>query len=570
MKENLKSLIYKSLSEIDPDGDHSNLLFNIEQSRQKSHGDYACNIAMVLAKTLKKKPREIAKLLTQHLPDNTLIDKTEIAGPGFINFFLAKTAYGDLVLDILSQKQNYGHSDLGKNHKVLIEFVSANPTGPLHVGHGRGAAFGASLANILEKAGYQVHREYYVNDAGRQMHILTLSIWLRYLEACGTKLNFPADAYKGEYVIQIAQDLKEKFKTEFVKPYDFKSDQEIDHLIQHMKTVLGKEGYQVFFQAGLTTILADIKDDLAGFGVTMDSWFSEQHLENEGLIQHGIDALTQKGHTFEQDGALWFRSTEFGDDKDRVLVRENGQPTYFASDVAYHLNKFERGYDLIIDVLGADHHGYVPRLRASIQALGYDDTQFIVPIVQFATLVIRGEKVQMSTRSGQFVTLRSLWEDIGAEAARFFYVQRKVEQHMDFDVDLAKSKSNENPVYYIQYAHARICSVWRQLSAQQAKREAPTDNRFVEHLNTDHEQRLLNLLMQFPESIELSAKHFEPHTLVHYLQDLADAFHSYYNAHQFLVDNAEMRMARLHLVKAVQQVIYNGLTLLGVRAPEEM
>jgi arginyl-tRNA synthetase len=453
------------------------------------------------------------------------------------------------------------------------------------VGHGRGAALGATLADLLNYAGYDAKREYYVNDAGRQMSILAVSIWLRYLELYGAQFAFPSSGYKGEYVIEIAQRLRDEFADSLVRsnelvfeniPADLneagEEDKEahIDALIQRAKTLLGND-YDKVFQKGLEIILADIRDDLQAFGVTFDEWFSEKRLQQSGAIQHAINKLKAvNGHLYERNGAVWFNSIPFGDDKDRVVIRENGQTTYFASDLAYLLNKFERGYERVLYILGADHHGYVARLKAAAQALGINPDKVDILLVQFAALFRGKEKVPMSTRSGSFVTLRELREEVGKDAARFFYIMRKSEQHMDFDLELAKSKSNENPVYYIQYAHARICSVFRQLQQRKLVYEQNLGLNHLDFLNNEYEKTLLACLARYPELIETAAKNYEPHLVANYLRELATDLHGYYNAHQFIVEDERLRNARLCLVQAVQQVLVNGLSLLGLNAPEQM
>lgn len=566
-----------------------NIAIPLERSRDRQHGDYASSVALSLAKAAKLKPRELAEQLVAALPQAAMIAKVEIAGPGFINFFLTNDVFYPVLQDALTQGTQFGRSEAGENKKVLVEFVSANPTGPLHVGHGRGAAFGAALADLLSAVGFQVQREYYINDAGRQMHILAASVWLRYLALTSPEFKacdyFPKNAYRGDYVLAIAEELQQTYSTQFVRPLaailtdlpldeteDGNGDKEahIDAVIERTKELLGHASYQLIFDHGLTVILNDIRNDLAEFGVLHDNWFSERSLLTSGAVENSIEALKQSGHTYTREGALWFRSTDFGDDKDRVLYRENGQPTYFASDVAYHFNKFERKIDIAIDVLGADHHGYVERIRASLAALGIDPKSLLVFLVQFAVLYRGAQKVQMSTRSGSFVTLRELRQEVGNDAARFFYVMRKNDQHMDFDLDLAKSKSNDNPVYYIQYAHARICSVVRQLQEKQMTFDQAQGLSELKQLQEEHEKVLLADVARYPETIQLAAFGHAPHLLATFLREVATDFHTYYNAHLFLVEEASTRNARLCLVLAVKQVLANGLELLGVSAPMSM
>ena len=484
---------------------------------------------------------------------------------------------------ILDAEWRFGRSDVGAGKKIQVEFVSANPTGPLHVGHGRGAAYGATVADLLQAVGFDVHREYYVNDAGRQMDILAASVWLRYLDLAGEEITFPVNAYQGDYVWDIAATLHREFGDTYRhkaakifegvpadEPAGGDKEVHIDAVIARARELLGETGYRHVFDLGLNTILDDIRDDLEKFGVTFQNWYSERSLVDSGAVERAIETLKGAGHLYEKDGAWWFRSTGFGDEKDRVVVRDNGQTTYFASDIAYHMEKFERGFDDVIDVWGADHHGYVPRVRAALQALGSDADRLKVLLVQFAVLYRGGEKVQMSTRSGEFVTIRQLRKEVGRDAARFFYVMRKSEQHMDFDLDLAKSESSENPVYYVQYAHARICAVLRQAGEKGIDTTLSAGTENLERLVEDHEQVLLTALARYPETLENSALNHEPHQLCHYLRDLAHGFHTYYNAHPFLVEDDGLRDARLKLVVATRQVLRNGLELLGVSAPESM
>lgn len=556
----------------------------VERARQKGHGDFASNIAMALAKQARLAPRELAEKIITALPASEFIEKVDIAGPGFINFYLTPAATLRVVPVILTQTMTFGRSDVGATKRVQVEFVSANPTGPLHVGHGRGAAYGATVANLLEAVGFDVHREYYVNDAGRQMDILAVSVWLRYLDLCGETVNFPANGYKGDYVWDIGATLhrehNDRFRHEARKVFETVSPDEgepngdkelhIDDLIQRAKTLLGDKDYQFVHHQGLNEILDNIRRDLKEFGVVYDDWFSERKLVVSGAVAQAIERLEHSGHVYEKEGALWFRSTDFGDEKDRVVIRENGQHTYFAADIAYHMDKLERGFDRVVDIWGADHHGYVPRVKAALAAINDDPSKLDVLLVQFAVLYRGGEKVQMSTRSGEFVTLRELREEVGNDAARFFYVMRKCEQHMDFDLDLAKSQSNDNPVYYIQYAHARVRSVFRQLKEKDMSHDVAVGNDNLERLNEKHERDLLAQLERFPETVEQAALKHEPHLLVHYLRDLANNFHTYYNAHTFLIGDDSLRNARLNLIEATRQVIANALGLLGISAPDSM
>ncbi|MAZ77467.1 MAG: arginine--tRNA ligase [Legionellaceae bacterium] len=585
MRDHLIQLIEASLKALQSEGELAEALtyrVQIDRARDNKHGDYACNIAMMLAKQAKKSPRELAEHILKHLPESEHVDRVDIAGPGFINFFVHHAVKQTVVSTIFEEAERFGHSNLGQGKKLHIEFVSANPTGPLHVGHGRSAAYGAALSDLLAANGYQVHREYYVNDAGRQMDILATSMWLRYLGLHGLTFDFPKNGYVGEYVIDIAEAFKTAHANKFVKsiaevfhevPPDEKDggDKEthVDALIANAKKLLGDD-YHLAHQLVLKTVLDDIKNDLAEFGVNYQEWFSENSLYQTNAVQHALDVLKKNNYVYEKEGALWFKSSEFGDEKDRVLVRKNGNLTYFTPDIAYHLNKLERGFDEVIDVLGADHHGYVPRIRAAMRALSKGSDVLTVPIVQFASLYRHGEKVKMTTRGGSFVTLRQLREEVGNDAARFFYVMRKVDQHMDFDLDLATSKSNENPVYYIQYAHARICSVFRQLKDKSYTFDQAVGLNHLGALTVKHESELLDCLARFPEIMLRAAKNLDPTTLANYLRELANEFHAYYNAEQFILDDEGLRNARLCLIKATQQVLQNGLTILGVSAPEKM
>jgi arginyl-tRNA synthetase len=586
MKSRLTDLVATAITELQQAGTlpaELDLPIQIERTRDSSHGDFACNIAMLLAKPAHAKPRDLAEQVVAALPSSKEVEKVEIAGPGFINFFLKKDAITAVIPAILEAGEAFGRSTIGNDKKIQVEFVSANPTGPLHVGHGRGAAYGAAVADLLAAAGFEVHREYYVNDAGRQMDILAASVWLRYLELCGEELPFPSNAYKGDYVWDIAAKLHrenaERFRHAWPvmqnslppdEPDGGDKEAYIDAVIAQARNYLGEEDYRFVFDTGLNYILDDIRDDLMQFGIVYEEWYSERSLTHSGAVTRAIERLRESGHAYEKGGALWFRSSDFGDEKDRVLVRDNGHSTYFASDIAYHMDKLERGFERVIDVWGADHHGYVPRVKAALTALGDNADKLDVLLVQFAILYRGGEKAQMSTRSGEFVTLRQLRKEVGSDAARFFYVMRKCEQHLDFDLDLAKSQSSDNPMYYIQYAHARVCSVFRQLSDKSLDYNQAQGLNSLSRLNEPHEQALITRLSRYPEVIEASALNHEPHQLAHYLRELANDFHTYYNAHQFLVEDVELRDARLTLISAVRQVIANGLALLGVSAPETM
>ncbi len=552
----------------------------VERTRDPSHGDFASNIAMRLAKPARKSPRDIAASIVEELSDSHEVDKVDIAGPGFINFHLSPTAFHAEMESILSAGEDYGRQSARTSPKILLEFPSANPTGPLHVGHGRLAAYGATVGNLLEAAGYPVHREYYVNDAGRQMDILGMSVWLRLIEKDGVEVPFPRGAYRGDYIRDIAASLNtdaiETVTADDVLsglPGDEPGDDKevyVEALIGRAKTLLGDSGFNHIRQQSLDSIRSDIEDDLAEFGVTFDRWYSEQDLTGGDAIDNALAVLDERSMLYRKDGATWFRATDFGDEKDRVVVRENGVKTYFASDIAYHFEKRERGFGLLIDILGADHHGYAPRLKAGLEGMGYKGDDLEVKLVQFVTLYRGGEKMQMSTRSGEFDTLRQLRAEIGNDAARFYYVSRSNDQHLDFDLDIAKSQSNDNPVYYIQYAHARVASVFRQLGEKALQWDQGHGREQLGLLVEPQEKALMTSLSRYPEVLELAANNRAPQHVVHYLRDLANDFHTYYNAHAFIVDDAALRDARLYLISATRTVIANGLGILGVSAPEQM
>ena len=583
VKTQLTNLLQQALASVAPTATDTPI--QLERPRDPTHGDFATNLAMQLAKALKKNPREIAQQLVNELPVSALVTKAEVAGAGFINFTLDAGAKTRVVKAVLAEGENFGRSTAGGWQKVQVEFVSANPTGPLHVGHGRGAAYGASLASLLTFAGWDVTREYYVNDAGRQMDILAVSTWLRYLDQHGVSLPFPPNGYQGEYVREMAEQLKHAHGDKYVRPAEAvlagtpgfpdatrsddeakqQREQQLDALIARGKELLGPDWTYVHRHA-LTEQLADGRNDLEEFGVHFDVWFSEQALFDTGLVARCVDLLEKNGHLYVQNGARWFRSTTFGDEKDRVVQRENGLYTYFASDIAYHLNKFERGFDKVINIWGADHHGYISRVNGAITALGLDAKKLQVALVQFAVLYRNGQKASMSTRSGEFVTLRELRGEVGNDACRFFYALRKSDQHLDFDLDLAKSQTNENPVYYIQYAHARICSVVSQWAGE-ANALADAD---LSLLSNPRELAIASKLTEFRDLIDSAARELAPHLIAFYLKDLAGEFHGWYNAERMLVDDAALRDARVALAVAVRQTIRNGLSILGVSCPESM
>jgi arginyl-tRNA synthetase len=577
LKAHLADLVATSIEVVAPEA--RGIAISLERPKNATHGDYACNVAMHAARALKRNPREIATLIRDQLPDSPAVEKVEIAGAGFLNFFLRPAARRAVVGRVLAQGAGYGRGRFGAERRVQVEFVSANPTGPLHVGHGRGAAYGASLANVLEAAGFVVQREYYVNDAGRQMDILTVSAWIRYLELCGEAVAFPPNGYQGDYVLARAAEFKavdgERLRQpakavleglpEAAEGDEAAVEARMDALIERARALLG-EGFDHLARFVLERQLEGIRDVLTRFGVSFDMWYSERSLHESGRVDRALEALERAGHLYTQDGALWFRSTAFGDDKDRVVRRDNGLYTYFASDIAYHFDKLERGFELVIDVWGADHHGYIPRVKAAIAAFGQDPERLVVPLIQLVALFRGGEPVRMGKRSGSYVTLEELFEEAGVDATRYFYLARKCDQHLDFDLDLAKSQSNDNPVYYIQYAHARVASVLAQWGGDPAALAA-TD---LAPLAEPQEMALLVRLMDYPDMIELAARDFAPHAIAFHLRELAAEFHSYYNATRLLVEDGRLRDARVALAAAVRQVLRNGLAILGVGAPEKM
>ena len=571
----LAGLLRAALASVAPEQGHAEIL--LERPKQASHGDFASNLALQLARELKTNPRQIAERLVRELPSSPAVAKVEIAGAGFINFTLAATVRTAVVGAVLAAGHDFGRG-AATGRKLQVEFVSANPTGPLHVGHGRGAAYGASLASLLAFAGNQVTREYYVNDAGRQMDILAVSAWLRYLELFDEVVPFPANGYQGGYVREMAEQVKLAHGDRYVHPVEAvlaglpadagdgeDAEARLDGLILAGKDLLG-EDWSYIHSHVLNEQLTDCRADLEEFGVHFDVWFSERSLYDTGMVARAVAALEKSGHVYLQDGARWFKSTAFGDEKDRVLQRDNGIYTYFASDVAYHLNKFERGFDKVIDVWGADHHGYIPRVKGALSASGADADRLDVTLVQFVSLFRAGQKVSMSTRSGEYVTLRQLRAEVGSDACRFFYMLRKCDQALDFDLDLAKSQSNDNPVYYVQYAHARICSVLAQWEGDPATLAAADPAR----LTHEREYALCARLAEFPELVQAAARDYAPHALAFYLKDLAGDFHGWYNAERLLVDDRALCHARLALARATRQVLQNGLSLLGVAQPVSM
>ena len=585
MKNDLIRILKTVLKEIGEENgiDFSNKKVSIQESKEKAHGDYASNLAMVIAKDLSKSPREVAEKITSLLPPAKWIERVNIAGPGFINFYLKKDTHNEILLRIDEGGKSFGTNNSGNGERVLIEYVSSNPTGPLHVGHGRGAAFGSVLSQLFRIVGYKVDEEYYVNDQGRQMNILTISTWLRYLQQNGQELEFSKKGYQGEYVEQLAKELLKEERTKYnLKENESdllelletqETEEDLDKLIEWGKSFL-QENFEEIKEFSLRAIMSSIKEDLKLFGVNHNLWFNESsmYFNKVGLpdIDKSIKLLDESGFLYEKEEALWFKSTEFGDDKDRVVKRANGDNTYFASDISYHLDKYDRGYNRIVNVWGADHHGYLPRVSAAMEALGKNQDRLEVVFIQFANLLRNGKKVSMSTRGGEFIPLMELIEEVSSEAARFFYINRKADQHLDFDLDLAKSQTKDNPLYYIQYAHARICGVFETLKKEGRKlnQDLGLDN--LDLLNLDKEIEIQKMLLQYPEVISRAAEHSEPHLICYYLKDLSGLFHSYYNSERFLVDNDKLMNSRLFLLKGTKQVISNGLEILGIDAPQSM
>jgi arginyl-tRNA synthetase len=579
LKEALRSLVPAVLT---APADDSQVV--VERARDPAHGDFASNIAMRLAKAARRNPRELAQAIVSALPRNSIVASAEIAGAGFINFRLAKDAWFAELKSVAQKGDEYGRSKIGAGRKVMVEFVSANPTGPMHVGHGRQAAVGATLSNLLAATGHDVYREYYVNDAGRQIDILGVSLYLRYLELTGERVPFPSNAYKADYILPVAKALHAKRGDALKRPaaeitrgvppdaipgqVGGDKDKHIDGLIENSRKLLGAPEFDFIVLFGRDAMLADIRNDLEEYRVHFDQWFSERELNQSGAVDRAIEKLRASGHMYTKDGAEWFKSTDYGDDEDRVVIRANGEKTYFASDIAYHYDKRQRGHELLIDVWGADHHGYVTRVRGALQALGAPADCFEVTLLQLVSLFRGGEKLSMGKREGNFVTLRDLRNEVGNDACRFFYLMRSHDQALDFDLELAKTRSNENPVFYVQYAHARVCSVMKELAARSYEYDA--DAADLALLGNAHEQAVVTAVSKFPETLEQAALNRTPHSVVHYLRDLANTLHTYYNAEKWIVEDAALRNARLTLVLAVQQVIRNGLGILGVSAPESM
>ena len=554
MKQKIKNLILQSAKEAYENGDLPSSAFpeiEVEAPKLESHGDFSTNIAMMMASVQKIPPKKIAAAIIKHITDSDgILEKAEIAGPGFINFFIRTSSWHPVLRKIHQKDARFGASDIGNGEKVQVEFVSSNPTGPLHVGHGRGAVVGDSVANILGFCGYDVQTEYYINDSGRQISTLGQSVFFRYRELFGETITFPEVCYQGEYIRDFAIQIKAHKGKDLL-------DQDEEKSISYCARFAAER------------IIAKIRQDLTTFGVEFDNWFSEQSLYDSGKLDAVIDDYRKKNIIYEKDGALWFKTKDFGDEKDRVVVRKNGQPTYFATDIAYHQDKFDRGFERLIDVWGADHHGYISRVKSSIKASGRDGNRFNVILVKLVNLLRGGEPVAMSTRAGEFVTLSDVIKEVGRDAARFIFLTRHYESPLDFDLELAKKKTNDNPVFYVQYVHARISSIARK-GREKGLDDISWEDEAIAMLQEPEEINLMKTMARYPEVLRQSAEHLEPHRIAFYLMNLASSFHAYYNKHRVLTDEPLLSRGRLYLVLAVKKVIRNGLTLLGVSAPEKM
>jgi arginyl-tRNA synthetase len=554
MKQTINNLILKAATRAYqkgnlPSGELSEI--EIEEPKSDAHGDFSTNIAMKMASVQKISPRKIAEVIIDQMDDpDRIIKKTEIAGPGFINFFLKASSWYPVLRKIHDKGSKYGSSNIGNREKIQVEFVSSNPTGPLHIGHGRGAAVGDSIGNILSFCGYEIQKEYYINDSGQQIYTLGRSVYLRYKELIGQPISFPPECYQGDYIREFAALVKADKGSKLL-------DMDEENAISYCARLMAKK------------ILSGIHQDLNAFGVKFDNWFSEQSLYDAGRVDDIINNFQQRELIYQKDGALWFNTRKFGDEKDRVVVKKNGQTTYFASDIAYHMDKYHRGFDRVIDVWGADHHGYIPRVAAAIEASGKHRNQFQVILVHLVNLLRDGEPVAMSTRMGQFITLRNIVDEVGRDAARFIFLTRHHESPLDFDLEVAKKKTNENPVYYVQYVHARIASIARK-GKDRGETDVTWDEQAVNRLRTQEEIQLMKAMARYPDVVQHSGESLEPHHITYYLTRLAALFHAYYNKHRVLTDDPILSHGRLYLVFAVKKVIKSGLTLLGVSAPEKM
>ena len=570
MKNTIKDLIKKSLLKIDKDRDISVENIEVNICKDKKFGDFSSNISMKSSHLYNQKPRDLAAEIIAGIDENKNISKIEIAGPGFINFFITKNTKFEIIEKILNEKNNFGKNKIGKNLKVLIEFVSANPTGPLHVGHGRGAAFGDCLSKLLKTNGYEVFKEYYVNDAGKQIDILTLSVLQRYHELINDEYSFQyEDLYKGDYIWDIAAEVHRNFQETFlIKDLHTQKFNLVDDYISHVKNIISKEKFNEIKNLSVKFIQDNIKKTLILSGIEFDSWFLESSLLQNDNLQDVIDFLSSNNHTYQKDNALWFKSADKGDEKDRVLIKENNDHTYLATDIAYHKDKIERNYNHVINIWGADHHGYISRIKGAFNIFSKGKSDLTILLVQFANLYRGKKKVSMSTRSGDFITLEQLLKEVGKDATRFFYIARNSDQHMDFDIELAKKNDSNNPVYYIQYAHARICSIFRQ--SKENNMTFSYSKKCLDFLSEEEELKIIKKLYSYPDIVKKSAERYEPHLLTNYMRELAQEIHSYYNKFQILVDDNNIRNARLSLIEACRQVLENSSNIIGIKMPEKM
>ena len=570
VKNTIKDLIKKSLLKIDKDRDISVENIEVNICKDKKFGDFSSNISMKSSHLYNQKPRDLAAEIIAGIEENKNISKIEIAGPGFINFFITKNTKFEIIEKILNEKNNFGKNKIGKNLKVLIEFVSANPTGPLHVGHGRGAAFGDCLSKLLKTNGYEVFKEYYVNDAGKQIDILTLSVLQRYHELINDEYSFQyEDLYKGDYIWDIAAEVHRNFQETFlIKDLHTQKFNLVDDYISHVKNIISKEKFNEIKNLSVKFIQDNIKKTLILSGIEFDSWFLESSLLQNDNLQDVIDFLSSNNHTYQKDNALWFKSTDKGDEKDRVLIKENNDHTYLATDIAYHKDKIERNYNRVINIWGADHHGYISRIKGAFNIFSKGKSDLTILLVQFANLYRGKKKVSMSTRSGDFITLEQLLKEVGKDATRFFYIARKSDQHMDFDIELAKTNDSNNPVYYIQYAHARICSIFRQ--SKENNMTFSYSKKCLDFLSEEEELKIIKKLYSYPDIVKKSAERYEPHLLTNYMRELAQEIHSYYNKFQILVDDNNIRNARLSLIEACRQVFENSGNIIGIKMPDKM
>ena len=570
MKNIIKDLIIKSLSKIDKSSNISIESIEVSICKDKKFGDFSSNVSMKFAHLYDLKPRDLARKIIHEIEENDNILKIEVAGPGFINFFVSKNTQFEIIEKILEDKTSFGKNKEGNNKKILIEFVSANPTGPLHVGHGRGAAFGDCLSNILKENGYEISKEYYVNDAGKQIDILTLSVLQRYHELIDNNYDFNyEDLYKGEYVWDIAAEIHRKHeKNFFIENLNSMKINNIDDYISSVKNILSEKKFNEVKNLAVNFIQVNIKKTLILSGINFDSWFFESSLLRDNNLKKVISFLSNNNHTYEKDNALWFKSQQIGDEKDRVLIKENKDHTYLSTDIAYHKNKVERKFNKVINIWGADHHGYVPRIKGAFNIFSKGESDLIILLVQFANLFRGKDKISMSTRSGNFITLEQLLKEVGKDATRFFYIARKSDQHMDFDIELAKSNNSNNPVYYIQYAHARICSIFKQSIENGMQFSFNKD--YLELLSKEEEMKIIKKLSSYPDIIKKSAEKYEPHLLTNYMRELAQEIHSYYNKFQILVDDSRLRNARLALIEASRYVLKNSGRIIGINMPDKM